>query len=385
MVRTALAGIGFLVVYGGLEAFGLAQGRSGGQLAPVWLAPMLQLLLVVAVVAGLARHFRAREREQGTRLSEALEEGAGLRRANAALQESEEHYRLLADNTNEIILTTDRGGSISYASPSAGRMGIRSPEALVGRNILDLVDPASAEAFMAAQAAAYREPAEPAEQAWAEFRVAAADGELRWFEARTQALYDEAGKAHGAVSVLRSIEERKAFEEKLFAATVTDPLTHLTNRTAFIAMLQHIIDMEEDGCLALFDIDYFKSINIQHGHAAGDKVLITFTNLVRTLVRGDDIISRVGDERFGILFPRTTPDQAEAVCQRIVRTLADTATAIGAETLRITVSAGVSRISGGLDDTMKTAELALVAAKAKGRDRLEMATRARMPWASGQN
>lgn len=385
MARTALAGIGFLIVYGGLEVFGLAQARSGGGQALAWLPIALRILLVVAVIAGLAFYSRGRERAQIARLSQALGEGDDLRRANAALQESEDHYRLLADHTNEIILTTDRGGSISYASPSAGRLGIRAPEALIGRNILDLVDPASAEAFMAGQAAAYREPPEPAEQAWIEFRLRAADGEPRWFEARTQAVFDEARQAHGAVSVLRSIEERKAFEEKLFTATVTDPLTHLTNRTAFITMLQHIIDMEEDGCLALFDIDYFKSINIQHGHAAGDKVLITFTNLVRTLVRGDDIISRVGDERFGILFPRTTPDQAEAVCQRIVRTLADTATAIGAETLRITVSAGVSRISGGLDDTMKTAELALVAAKAKGRDRLEMATRARMPWAQGQN
>ena len=73
-------------------------------------------------------------------------------------------------------------------------------------------------------------------------------------------------------------------------------------------------------------------------------------------------------ERFAVLLSQATPDQAELLCQRVVRTLSE---ASGAGP-RITVSAGVSRIEGTLDDTLKRADAAVVVAKAKGRNRLEM-------------
>jgi GGDEF domain-containing protein len=84
---------------------------------------------------------------------------------------------------------------------------------------------------------------------------------------------------------MRSIDERRCLEEQLFTAAMTDPLTGLTNRQAFIAMLQHLVDQRIDGCLAVFDIDHFRAINMQYGQFAGDDVLVVFAELVRDMMR----------------------------------------------------------------------------------------------------
>ncbi len=74
---------------------------------------------------------------------------------------------------------------------------------------------------------------------------------------------------------------------------------------------------------AIFDIDDFRSINREYGHEVGDRVLTTVARLLRSLMRKDDIISRIGGERFAVLLSRAGADQAEALCQRVVMTLSD--------------------------------------------------------------
>jgi diguanylate cyclase (GGDEF)-like protein len=90
------------------------------------------------------------------------------------------------------------------------------------------------------------------------------------------------------------------------------------------------------------------------------------------MLRSDDIISRIGSERFAVLLPRTTPEQAQAICARVVATLADLRQKVGDSRLAITTSGSVARIAGSMDSTIERAELALFCAKAKGRNRLEM-------------
>ncbi len=291
-------------------------------------------------------------------------------------QEGSALYRLLAVNTQDIILKTDRQGFIVHASPAIERLGVMLPAMLIGPHILDLVHPSCAAAVKSEHEAAINGRQEGK---WIEFPALTAERDERWFEIQVQCLADDNDRIYGALSVMRSIEERRSFEEKLFAAAMTDPLTGLTNRKAFISMLQHLVDEEVGGCLALFDIDHFKTINMRYGQSTGDEVLVVFADLLRTLVRSDDIVSRVGSESLAVLLPRATPDQAEAVGQRIVTSLSEIRQAAGPKSLAITASAGVSRIGKSLDDTIKRAELALFFAKTKGRNRLEMDNAARFP------
>ena len=115
---------------------------------------------------------------------------------------------------------------------------------------------------------------------------------------------------------MRCIEERRSFESRLFAATMTDTLTGLTNRRAFVAMLRHLVAHGARGSVAMFDIDHFRALNLRHGQSAGDEVLAGFAQLLRTLTRPDDIISRVGGESFAVLMPDTTPEQAGSAVPR---------------------------------------------------------------------
>lgn len=349
--------------------------------SPLPAQPLLQFSLFAAILClqPLARHTT-----QNRRLALALNDRDKVRSGtdmalqvkDFAIGESQGLYRLLAENMTDIVIKTDREGHVIYASPSIERMGGLHPTDLLGRHVAELVHPSYDASFMAAHDAVI---ATGQDAVWTEYLGLSLTGEESWFDTKMRCVKGADGRVSGVVTIMRSIEERKVLEQQLFAATLTDPLTNLTNRRAFHSMLQYHMDVPLDGCLAMFDIDDFRSINRDHGHETGDKVLTTVAKLLRTLLRKDDIISRIGGERFAVLLSRASPDQAEVLCQRIVSTLSDMSEH-GLGGPRITVSAGVARIEGTLDETMKRADAAVVIAKAKGRNRLEMGTRGRLPW-----
>lgn len=277
-------------------------------------------------------------------------------------------YRLLAESSTDVILKTDCEGNILHGVPTMSRLGLVPPAQSGARHLLDLVDPDWADAVGRAHRAAITGRRD---SAWIEFPGRTDRAAKRWFAIQTRCVVDADEVITGGISIVRSIEERRSLEEKLFAAVMTDPLTGLTNRSAFIAMLQHLAAESTPGFLAMFDIDHFRSINLRYGHAAGDEVLVAFADLLRALTRERDIISRTGGESFGVILPGASLAQAERVAREIVVTLAESSSAPGA-LLQLTVSAGLAPLCPSLDDTIKRAELALAVAKARGRNRVQV-------------
>ncbi len=288
---------------------------------------------------------------------------------NFTVQESSAICGLLAESTSDIIIKSDLAGTIVSASPGLERMGFRQPDIRVGMRLLDIVAPEAREDL----AHAYDDALAGANSGdWIEFPAITNDDRQRWFEIQMRALKQDDGEPYGAISIMRSIDERRSLEQQLFAATYTDPLTKLTNRAAFVSMLEHMVDKDMDGCLALFSIDFFRTINMQYGQSTGDEVLVVFADLLREMLRSDDLISRIGSERFAVLLPRTKPEEAEAICSRVINTLAELRQSVGESRFAITASASVARIGVSLDSTIERAEMALFVAKTKGRNRLEM-------------
>jgi len=314
-------------------------------------------------------------------------------------QESSALFHLLTSNATDIVLKTDRVGFVVHAMPSVVQAGRLLPGEWVGRHLLDIVEPSHSTEIAARHRAAMTGRSD---DSWTEFPAWTAQGEERWFEVRMGPLAGAGEAPYGVLAVMRSIEERKQFERRLFAASMTDQLTGLSNRTAFIAMLRHLLDRGAEsgaesggetgcetgcetggetgrpgdgtgaaGCLAIFDIDHFKAINLRYGQSVGDDVLVAFADFIRMMLRSQDIISRIGGESIGVLLPGAQPGQAEAICRRIVASIADIGGA-GGSAIPITASAGAARIAGSVDDTLNHAEVALALAKAKGRNRLEM-------------
>lgn len=289
------------------------------------------------------------------------------------LQASERRYRLLADYSTDIILDIDPDGRIAFASAAVEQMGGYRAADIVGKLASELVDPADIEVVRAAHVRALTRPGTVET---VEYRAILGDGSQAWMETRTQGVFDEDGRALGAVSAIRNVAERREREQVLAAEARTDGLTGALNRRAFMRELEKSAGSQratERGCIALFDLDHFKRINDTLGHAAGDEVLITFVRLAKRIVREDDVVGRLGGEEFGILLKGATYQQARRVCDRL-RMACEEEIPLEGITGCVTVSAGIAALNGApAAIALEQADAALYRAKRSGRNRLELA------------
>ncbi len=160
---------------------------------------------------------------------------------------------------------------------------------------------------------------------------------------------------------------------------VKDSLTGLNNRRYFDSHMHNLFDQaaiaQKPLSLIVMDIDHFKHVNDTYGHQAGDDVLKTFAERLCKNVRGKDLACRFGGEEFVIAMPDTDQELAFVVADRMRREVAahPFVVAGGGVQISVTVSAGVSSISGAEDSVesmLKRADDALYAAKRNGRNQV---------------
>jgi diguanylate cyclase (GGDEF)-like protein/PAS domain S-box-containing protein len=188
-------------------------------------------------------------------------------------------------------------------------------------------------------------------------------------------LYDKKKNLIGRLVVWRDISHLKQIQTDLEILAAQDPLTSVYNRRHFYALAE--VEIERSiryQCLfsiVLVDIDYFKNINDNYGHRAGDEALIRFTEICRQSLRKVDIFARFGGEEFVMLLPETSLHQAQKVAERIRKIIEGTTLHIDRHHFNITASFGVSAFTGK-QDTLETllqkSDKALYAAKDKGRN-----------------
>ncbi|MGB3706025.1 diguanylate cyclase [Castellaniella sp.] len=157
-----------------------------------------------------------------------------------------------------------------------------------------------------------------------------------------------------------------------------DDLTQALSRPAFTRgaqeYLQRIPPAPYGNGLMMLDIDHFKRINDQHGHAAGDNVLREFSRTIREAIRPEDLFGRLGGEEFGLMLPDCSPEDAAEIAERLracvekIRLYLDSD-----EPLRLTVSIGIVHDRqgppAGLAKLLSHADQALYQAKSQGRNR----------------
>ncbi len=160
--------------------------------------------------------------------------------------------------------------------------------------------------------------------------------------------------------------------EKLTQLSVTDSLTGLKNRRAFderlINEISHIKRTKKPSALVLVDIDYFKRVNDEHGHPAGDEVLCQLARLLESSLRVFDMAARVGGEEFGIILPGADKALAMAWVRRFYVLLSQAQWRYQA----ITVSMGIVEMTPDIEtpsDVLNGADDALYRAKREGRAR----------------
>jgi diguanylate cyclase (GGDEF)-like protein len=159
---------------------------------------------------------------------------------------------------------------------------------------------------------------------------------------------------------------------------LTDGLTGLYNRRHASKRLEEEIARARRNntglCVAMCDVDHFKAINDEFGHSAGDGVLQQIANSLTEYVRRNDIVSRWGGEEFLVIFSEIKLTAARIVAERLRGRLATTPQVEdGPE--QITVSIGLAMLHKGVtaDALIEQADQALYRAKARGRNRVEVA------------
>jgi len=186
---------------------------------------------------------------------------------------------------------------------------------------------------------------------------------------------------NGAVVVFHDISERKRLEGELQALATTDSLTGLANRRCFLGQLKQEWERlqrfgEPGAALLMLDIDHFKRVNDDHGHAAGDAELRRFAELVLASLRKTDQAGRLGGEEFAILLPGADGQGALEFAERLRARIAAEEVVYDDRKLRITVSIGVTQLAQAdalAEIALRRADEALYQAKANGRNRVESA------------
>ena len=148
----------------------------------------------------------------------------------------------------------------------------------------------------------------------------------------------------------------------------TDALTSVANRYHFEKVLNHEVRrahrFKEPLSIIAVDIDKFKDINDQYGHAIGDLALVEITKLIKSTIREIDLLARWGGDEFMIVLPHTSLDEANILAEKIRALIA------GSETFKLTSSFGVAQLTRNESSMRLTirADQALYKSKTSGRN-----------------
>jgi diguanylate cyclase (GGDEF)-like protein len=208
-----------------------------------------------------------------------------------------------------------------------------------------------------------------------DFRVLLPDGGVRWIAGLGQVETDAAGTAVEVIGLSLDITARKEAEAKFAHLACHDPLTGLANRTLFDARLREEIARvtRRGASFALFclDLDRFKAVNDTHGHLVGDALLRTVADRIRSVIRREDTLARIGGDEFVIIQAEADqPESAAALAERLIGLVEQPIDHEG-HALSVGLSVGIALAPACGDDPLtlyNSADRALYRAKAEGRN-----------------
>lgn len=350
-------------------------------------AVMSGLLLFLSLSLVLIRLLRAENEEEATA---------------SKLMESEARYRMLAENSQDVIWTLDiPTRRYTYVSPSIADMCGYLAEELVGQPVDARLTPESAARVARDIDQRLRRIAAGDKTAGVvvnELEQICKDGNVISTEIVSSYLLDADGVAQTILGITRNVSERKAAEVALRETNrqlharieeigrlqvalqelaVRDSLTGLYNRRYLDETLEREVSRaRREGnplSLVMLDIDHFKRVNDTYGHQVGDEALRMLATTLLADIRAEDVACRYGGEEFLILLPNMPLETATSRAEAWRKAVAELAVGLGNFNITFTVSLGVAAYpehGKTPDDLTRCADQALYRAKNEGRNRI---------------
>lgn len=187
---------------------------------------------------------------------------------------------------------------------------------------------------------------------------------------------DDSRESRGWIKTMSDVTETCRLNEELERQALTDDLSTLSNRRAFIKIGRSWVSRVEQSndplYLLMMDLDHFKSINDRYGHPAGDMVIRRFSGIMRNAFLSDCLIARLGGEEFAILSRASSDASMHQRVQVFLQKTRQETYRYGDHQFQVTVSAGMTKKQPGqtLESMMGKADEALYQSKEQGRDRL---------------
>lgn len=332
---------------------------------------MMHMAVVLGLVSliGVTGFFLVRQLLQRQRLA-------------AALLAKEADFRLLAEQSSDMVMRIGPEEHIIYVSPSCARVVGWEPAQLVGTLALSGVN---AEDMPRVRNTVTALKSGETEEARIIYRTRHREKGEIWVESALRVTRaPDSGAVNGVVAISRDMTEHKDLEDKLAALATLDGLTSLANRRHFDERLtEEWARARRDGTplsLLMVDVDQFKTFNDQYGHQTGDDCLRAVARVLASHARRPaDLAARYGGEEFAVLMPNTDADGCQQLGEDIRAALQALAIphAKNPPSRRVTASLGGSTNMPSVGNAectslVEAADRALYAAKEQGRNRLVM-------------
>ncbi len=299
-----------------------------------------------------------------------------LKIAEASLAEEKERLRVTLQSIGDGVISTDAQSCITFMNPLAEQMtGWKSANA-IGRNVdevfaIESETPGEGVKDPVLECLSRGQPF----YLEADVVLISRKGERRDVRSSAAPVRTPDGRVIGAVLVFQDVTHSRALQKRLAHSANHDPLTGLPNRSALERALAAAVDTAGEGqrmhALCFIDLDRFKPVNDNAGHAAGDALLRLVGETIRHSCRSNDVAARIGGDEFALLLIDCPMESAMVVAQKVVAAIAGLRFAWSGVTYRIGASIGVTPITGAEPQLgfIGEADAACYAAKAAGRGR----------------
>jgi diguanylate cyclase (GGDEF)-like protein/PAS domain S-box-containing protein len=282
--------------------------------------------------------------------------------SEVALARAEARFRTVFEGAPLGIAVIDADGSLRETNAAFDVMLGYQRRELVGRTMASLVDPADRDRTLDGFAALVRGDVASSEQ---EIRYRRENGSTMW--ADVSVTYVPEDDEPFAIAIVDDVSERIVIRDRLIHEATHDALTGLPNRGLFSAQLGDALRSPSTGlAVAFVDLDHFKVVNDSLGHLAGDALLRTVAQRLRSIMRPGETVARLGGDEFGVIF---LDRDIETRVEWLLATVAEPAIVEGRR-LYTTASVGVALAHERYkrsEDLLRDADIALYRSKADGR------------------